>query len=401
MRTADTLTYARTALRGHGARTLLMLLAMAIGVAAVVVLTGLGEGARRYVTGEFSALGTELLIVLPGRSETTGGAPPLLGQTPRDLTIEDAFALTRSRAVKRIAPISVGQAPVSWGGREREVTLLGSTPEMMEVRHLTMAKGRFLPAGDPRRASPVCVLGYKVRDEIFRNAPAVGEWMRMGDYRCRVIGMLAPGGHSLGLNLDEVVVVPVATAQALFDNPSLFRILVEAAHRDVIENAKRDVLRIVRERHDGEDDITVITQDSVLATFDRILTALTLTVGGIAAISLLVAGILIMNVMLVAVTQRAAEIGLLKALGATRSMVLTLFMTEAGMLSFAGGLIGLTIGVATNLTLGHIYPTLTFTAPQWAVTAALGVAMGSGLLFGILPARRAARLDPIQALSRR
>lgn len=401
MRNIDTLSYARTALRGHSARTLLMLVAMAIGVAAVVVLTGLGEGARRYVTGEFSALGTELLIVLPGRSETTGGAPPMLGQTPRDLTIDDAYTLTRSRAVKRIAPISVGQAPVSWGGREREVTLLGSTAELLEVRHLSMAKGRFLPEGDPRRAAPLCVLGPKVRDELFRSAPAVGEWMRMGDYRCRVIGVLASGGHSIGLDLAEVVIVPVATAQALFDNPSLFRILVEAAHRDVIERARKDVLRFIRERHDGEDDITVITQDSVLATFDRILTALTFTVGGIAAISLLVAGILIMNVMLVAVAQRAAEIGLLKALGATRRTVLALFMTEAGMLSLAGGLIGLGIGIATNLALGHLYPTLSFTAPQWAVLSALGVAMGSGLLFGILPARRAAGLDPIQALSRR
>jgi len=401
MRSIDTLSYARTALRGHSARTLLMLVAMAIGVAAVVVLTGLGEGARRYVTGEFSALGTELLIVLPGRSETTGGAPPMLGQTPRDLTIDDAYTLTRSRAVKRIAPISVGQAPVSWGGREREVTLLGSTAELLEVRHLSMAKGRFLPEGDPRRAAPLCVLGPKVRDELFRSAPAVGEWMRMGDYRCRVIGVLASGGHSIGLDLAEVVIVPVATAQALFDNPSLFRILVEAAHRDVIERARKDVLRFIRERHDGEDDITVITQDSVLATFDRILTALTFTVGGIAAISLLVAGILIMNVMLVAVAQRAAEIGLLKALGATRRTVLALFMTEAGMLSLAGGLIGLGIGIATNLALGHLYPTLSFTAPQWAVLSALGVAMGSGLLFGILPARRAAGLDPIQALSRR
>ncbi len=401
MRTLDTLGYARTALRGHGARTLLMLLAMAIGVAAVVVLTGLGEGARRYVTGEFSSLGTELLIVLPGRSETTGGAPPLLGTTPRDLTLDDAYALTRSRAVKRIAPISVGQVPVAWGGREREVPLLGTTPEFMPVRHITLARGHFLPGGDPHRAAPVCVIGPKVRDELFRSAPAVGEWMRMGDYRCRVIGVLASSGHSIGLDLAEVVMVPVATAQTLFDNPSLFRILVEAAHRDVIETAKRDVQRIIRERHDGEDDVTVITQDSVLATFDRILTALTLTVGGIAGISLLVAGILIMNVMLVAVAQRGAEIGLLKALGATRRTVLALFMTEAGMLSLAGGLIGLTIGVTTNFVLGRFYPTLTFTAPQWAVIAALGVAIGSGLLFGILPARRAARLDPIQALSRR
>ncbi len=401
MRTTDTLNFARVAIRGHRARTLLMLVAMAIGVAAVVVLTGLGEGARRYVTGEFSSLGTELLIVLPGRSETTGGAPPLLGTTPRDLTIDDAFALTRSSAIRRIAPISIGQTPAAWGGREREVTILGSTNDLLEVRRLTMGKGRFLPEGDPRRASPVCVLGTKVRSELFRSSPAIGEWIRLGEFRCRVIGVLGSSGHSIGLDLEEMVVVPVASAQALFDNPSLFRILVEASHRDVIDKAREEILRIIRERHDGEDDITVITQDSVLATFDRILTALTFTVAGIAAISLLVAGILIMNVMLVAVSQRATEIGLLKALGATQRTVLTLFIVEAGMLSLAGGCIGLVIGVATNMALEHAYPSLTFTAPEWAVAAALGVAMGSGLLFGILPARRAARLDPILALSRR
>ena len=401
MRTADTLSYARTAVRGHRTRTLLMLVAMAIGVAAVVVLTGLGEGARRYVTKEFSSLGTELLIVLPGRSETTGGAPPLLGTTPRDLTLDDAFALTRSSTVRRIAPISVGQIPVAWGGREREVPVLGSTSEFFAVRHLAMSKGRFLPTGDPRRASPVCVLGAKVRDELFRNETALGEWLRLGDFRCRVIGVLASSGHSIGLELEEVVVIPVASALALFDNPSLFRILVEATHRDVVVKARSEVLRIIRERHDGEDDITVITQDSVLATFDRILTALTFTVAGIAAISLLVAGILIMNVMLVAVAQRATEIGLLKALGATQRTVLVLFITEAAMLSLAGGMIGLAIGVATTVTLGQFYPSLSFTSPQWAVVAALSIAMGSGLLFGILPARRAARLDPIVALSRR
>ncbi|GAB4350297.1 MAG: ABC transporter permease [Gammaproteobacteria bacterium] len=401
MYATDTLRYARTALRGHRTRTLLMLLAMAIGVAAVVVLTGLGEGARRYVMGEFSSLGTELLIVLPGRSETTGGAPPLLGATPRDLTIDDAYALTRSSAIRRVAPISVGQSPVAWGGREREVTILGSTDALLEVRHLTMAQGRFLPPGDPRRATPVCVIGAKVRDELFRGAVALGEWLRLGEYRCRVIGLLASSGHSIGLDLADVVIVPVASAQALFNNPSLFRILVQAAHRDLIERARSEILRIIRERHDGEDDITVITQDSVLATFDRILTALTLTVGGIAAISLLVAGILIMNVMLVAVSQRAPEIGLLKALGATQRTVLTLFMAEATMLSLSGGAIGLGIGVATNLALEHAYPTLSFSAPLWAIGTALGVAIGSGLIFGILPARRAARLDPIAALSRR
>ena len=154
MKIGDILAFSFRATTGYPTRTLLMLLAMAIGVASVMLLTALGEGARRYVTREFASLGTHLLIVLPGRSETTGGPPPLLGQTPRDLTLEDALALTRSPAIRRMAPMTVGSAPVSWRQREREVTMLGSTHEIAAIRQLSMAQGQFLPPGDPTRSAP-------------------------------------------------------------------------------------------------------------------------------------------------------------------------------------------------------------------------------------------------------
>ncbi len=401
MRLADTLRYTHGALRGHGVRTLLLLLAMAIGVAAVVLLTGLGEAARRYVISEFSSLGSELLIVLPGRSETTGGPPPLLGQTPRDLTIDDAMTLERSPLVRRIAPISVGSAPISRGNRERDAMVVGTTAPFLEIRHLKLAQGRFLPLVDPHQAAPLCVIGSKIRAELFGPRTALGEWVRMGERRCRVIGILAAKGRGLDLDTDELVIIPVAFAQSLFDNPALFRVLVEASHRDAIDPAKREILRLIQARHDGEDDITVITQDSLLSTFDRILRTLTYAVAGIAAISLLVAGVLIMNVMLVAVSQRATEIGLLKALGASRHDIILLFIAEAGLLSLLGGATGYGLGSAGSLVLGRFYPHLNFTAPPWAVAAALLVALGSGLLFSILPARRAAHLDPIAALARR
>ena len=174
MRLFDLLLFAFKAVSRYRLRTGLMLLAMAIGVAAVILLTALGEGARRYVVGEFSALGSNLLIVLPGRNETTGGAPPLLGQTPRDLTIDDALALTRSPYVRRIAPLVLGAAGVSYGRRERETTLLGTTAEFLAVRQLGLAQGRFLPSLDPRRAAPVCVLGSTVRKELFGPENALG-----------------------------------------------------------------------------------------------------------------------------------------------------------------------------------------------------------------------------------
>jgi len=397
----DLLAYAAGSVIGYRARTLLTLLAMGIGVASVVSLTALGEGARRFVTGEFQSLGTYLLIVLPGRSETTGGPPPLLGETPRDLTLDDALAIKRSRAVRRIAPIAVGSAGVSFGAREREVIIIGSTAEFLEIRRLKMASGRFLPGGDPRRASPVSVLGAKLKRELFGAEPAIGRWVRIGDRRFRVVGTMASEGRSIGLDLEDIVVIPVAAAQALFDSYSLFRVLVEARSDQAIPRAREDIRRIIRQRHEGEDDVTVISQDAVVATFDKIFTALTLTVAGIASISLAVAGILIMNVMLVAVSQRTPEVGLLKALGAPSAVILRVFLAEATILSSVGAATGVAVGYAAIRFTAYLYPRLSLSAPLWAVAAAVLVAVMTGLLFGVLPARRAAKLDPVAALAGR
>jgi putative ABC transport system permease protein len=401
MRVTDVFRFGWDAVRGYRTRSALMLVAMAIGVAAVVVLTALGEGARRFVTGEFASLGTHLLIVLPGRSETTGGHPPMLGETPRDLTVDDALALLRDRNVRRIAPIMVGAAPASWRAREREITVLGTTADFIAVRHLRVVQGRNLPARNPRRASPVCLLGSKVRDELFGAESALGQWLRIGDRRFRVAGVLESEGRSIGVDVEELVVIPVGSAEALFNNASLFRILVEARSRETIALAKESIENIIRSRHEGEDDVTVITQDAVVATFDRILRALTYTVGGIAAVSLAVAGILIMNVMLVAVSQRTAEIGLLKALGATSGRIQRLFLAESALLSTLGAGIGLALGLVLCYGLGRLYPQLHFQPPLWAVAAALGTALGSGLLFGLLPARHAAALNAVDSLARR
>ena len=401
MRLDDVLRFGWRALIGHRGRTALMLLAMAIGVAAVVVLTALGEGARRYVVNEFTAIGSHLLIVLPGRSETIGGAPPVMGETPRDLTLDDATALLRSGAVNRIAPVVVGEAPVSWRERSRDVLIIGTTADMQALRQLRMSAGTFLPAGDAQRGRSVVVLGHQLKQELLGKRQALGEWVRIGDRRYRVVGVLADQGEALGVHLRDSAFIPVASAQALFDTESLFRVLVQAKGRDSIPIAKQAIEQILRIRHDGEDDVTVITQDSILATFDRILTALTLTVGGIAAISLGVAGILIMNVMLVAVSQRTAEIGLLKALGAPNQDILTLFLSEAGVLSLFGGGIGVLVGWLTTGVVTVIFPDFPAAAPPWAVGGGLTVALVTGLLFGFLPARRAARMNPVQALSRR
>ncbi|MBP6130481.1 ABC transporter permease [Thauera sp.] len=402
MSPADTLRFATRAATAWPLRAALMMLAMSIGVAAVVVLTALGDGARRYVVNEFSALGASLLIVLPGRTETGGvNAGSFVSSTPRELTNADAAALLRLPLVQRVAPLAVGNSEIAVGGRLREVTVVGTSADFLELRGLKIGHGGFLPREDFNRASAVAVIGDALRSELFPGQSAVGRMIRVGDTRLRVIGVLTPSGRGLGMTTDELVLVPVATAQAMFDTSGLFRIFVEARGREALPATQRQIEERLRARRDDELDFTVITQDAVLGTFDRILGALTLGVAGIAAISLAVAGILVMNVMLVAVTQRTAEIGLLKALGARAGTIRAAFLAEAALLSVAGALAGFALGHAGAWGVRLAFPQLPAWPPDWAVIAALATALGTGVLFGVLPARRAARLDPVQALSKR
>jgi putative ABC transport system permease protein len=396
----DLLGFAARALRGHRLRTGLSLLGVAIGVAAVVTLTALGEGARLYVIGQFASVGTNLLIVVPGRTETTGGMPGM-GGVPNDLTLEDARAVLRGvPEIDKAAPIVMGTETVAFGERRRQVALAGGTHEMLEVRRLGIASGRFLPPLEWDRSSPVAVLGQKSAAELFPGRDPVGQIIRVGDWRMRVIGVLAPRGQQLGVDMDDVAIVPVATAMKMLNRRSLFRLLLQVRTHADLDRAKERVVRLIAERH-GEEDVTGITQDAVLGAFTSILRALTLALAGIASVSLAVAGVGIMNVMLVSVSERTREIGLLKALGAGRRQILLAFLAEAVLLSTAGGLLGLLVGWLAVRLLVAVYPALPATPPPWAVVAAFSLSVALGALFGVLPARRATRLDPVAALSGR
>ncbi|MGH9380687.1 MAG: ABC transporter permease [Thermoanaerobaculia bacterium] len=407
MQAHDLLRFAFGALLRQRLRTGLSLTGVAIGVAAVIVLSTLGEGARTYVVDQFLQLGTNLVIVIPGRTETTG--LPTFGGTSSDLTLDDAQALRQEvRAAEEVAPLVVGTAEVAFGERRRQVALLGTTHSYFVMRELRVARGRALPPGDPTRGSPIAILGSALAEELFDQpaerlreargaASPVGEVVRVGEWRMRVHGVLAPMGSRLGVNLDEVAIVPVATAMRMLDRSSLFRVLLQTRSHQELESAKAQAVAVMTERH-GVEDVTVLTQDAVVSTFGVILTTLTLVVTAIAGISLTVAGIGIMNVMLVTVAERAAEVGLLKALGAGRRQILAVFLTESALLSTAGGLAGLALGAAAVRLLVTLYPVFPAAIPAWAVAAALTVSAVVGVVFGLLPARRAALLDPVQTL---
>jgi putative ABC transport system permease protein len=402
MNASDTARFAWRSLWGSRGRTLLVILATSIGVAAVVVLTSLGEGARRYVRNQFAALGTNFIVIIPGRAETAGGGMGVLsGRTARDLTLDDALLLLRIRRVESVIPVNLVSGEIWWKGHRRDVPVIGSTAGLMPIWNITMASGRFLPVEDPRRATPVCVIGAKIRSELFGAQSPLGEWVRIADRRFRVIGVLAPKGQFLGVDVDELALIPVTSAQVTFNLPSLLRVIVKTRAAEDVHRVADEIRRVIRSRHNGEEDITVFTEDSLSTAFDKILVALTLAVGAIASISLAVAGILIMNVMLIAVSQRRSEIGLLKALGAAPQQIRVLFFAEAAILSGVGGVTGLVLGSAGSFVIRQIYPSLPAYAPAWASAAGLGIAVGMGIVFTIVPAQRAARLDPSAALARR
>jgi putative ABC transport system permease protein len=393
---AELVAFAIGALRGHRLRTALSVAGVAVGIAAVVALTALGEGARQYVAQEFSSLGTNLLIVIPGRVETTGMLP--FGGTTNDLTIDDYRAVaSRIPLVVDAAPLATGTEVVRAEGRARSVAVFGTTAELARVRRLEVAAGRFLSPGDPERGGSEVVLGLKVARELFGATSPLGKRIRIGDWRFRVVGVLAPRGRSLGFDFDDLVFIPVATSMRMFNRASLFRILVDVGSDQNLVPAKEAVIELLTERHRVE-DVTVITQDAVVSTFNSVFGVLTLALVGIASVSLTVAGVGIMNVMLVAVAERRREIGLLKALGATTRQVLAVFIAEASVLSSLGGAVGLAVGWLSIRGFVQVYPTFPAAPPVWAVLASLAVSLGVGLVFGVVPARRAAKLDPVEAL---
>lgn len=396
MRTRDFVQLSTSAIVAHRMRSFLTALGIAVGIAAVVLLTSLGEGIHKFVLAEFTQFGTNIIAINPGKVETHGVSGAIFNTT-RPLTLDDADALARIPQVQGITSFVQGNADVEYGKFSRRVTVYGAGWQMTEVMQFRPAIGRFLPEDDPRTARAFAVLGSKVRDELFGEENPLGEIVRIGGERYRVIGVMESKGQMLGFDLDDTVFIPTGRAMAMFDKEGVVEIdLLYSADASSAEVAAQ-VKRILIARH-GFEDFTVTTQDDMLKVLGKILNILTLAVGALGGISLLVGGVGILTIMTISVNERTNEIGLLRALGASSRQILSLFMGEAIVLASIGGLAGLLIGAGGAWLLGATVPALPTHTPWNYVILAELLAAGVGLIAGVMPARRAANLDPIEAL---
>lgn len=385
------------AVAAHPLRSGLTTLGIVIGIASVILLTSLGEGTRRAISSDFLQFGTNVMAIHRGKTTTTG-IPGAIAGTVRKLTIEDSEALRRVPGVEQVVPVAFGSARVEAGERGRSVVIYGVTSEVPAVWKFEVGQGRFLPAGDPRRASPFAVLGPKVKRELFGEANALGERVRIGARRFLVVGVMAPKGLMLGFDMDDTAYIPVASAQSLFNTDELVEIDLLFSPGLPPARVKAGVREALLRRHGGEEDFTVTTQTEMLDVLNRVMSVVTLAVGGIGAISLLVGSIGILTMMWISVGERTSEIGLVKAIGATSAQITRLFLLEAALLSLAGGILGVAAGMGIGAGIAWAVPAVSLHTAPGFVVAALLVSLFVGLASGVLPARRAARLDPLEAL---
>ena len=396
MRPTDLIALALAALSAHRLRSALTLLGIAVGIAAVILLTSIGEGIHRYVLAEFSQFGSNVIAIQPGKTRT-GGVVSGLPTSARPLLPEDAQAIARLTDVVAVTPSVWGNAEVSGNGRLRRTTFYGVGPDMLRVFNGRLASGRFLPAEEVGSERALVVLGAKLERELFGSAGALGARLGIGNMQFRVIGVLAPKGQFLGIDLDDTAFIPASRALELFNRVGVNEIDVvfrEGASASRVEAHLRDFMRA---RH-GREDFTLVSQQEMLSTLSDILDVLTLAVGALGGISLLVGGVGIFTIMTIAVTERTSEIGLLVALGARRRSVLMLFLAEAVVLAGLGGVLGLGAGFGIAQLAHALLPALPVHTPVGFALLALAASAAIGLLAGLMPARRAARLDPVVAL---
>lgn len=386
-------------------RSGLTVLGIVIGVGAVIAMISIGRGAQNTITGSIQGIGTNLIFVFRGGSEEV--------RNPKPITFGDADAIAdpfQAPSVAAVAPMLQGQVKATFGGETANTTIQGITPEFSQVRNRSVIEGEFINEAHLLGRSSVALLGIDTADKLFgRTSGLTGETIRIEGQPFRVIGILEERGGSSFNNQDELILVPISTAQTRLlrraTSDRVDMLMVQARDAESVPNASQEIAQILRYRHRtdiGADDFTILTQQDFLATAETITGVLTIFLGGIAAISLLVGGIGIMNIMLVSVTERTREIGLRKALGARKMDIMVQFLTESSVLSLFGGLIGIALGWAISIGVGRIAAASdTPIDPSIGIDTILLATLFStavGLFFGLYPANRAANLEPVEAL---
>ena len=397
MRAYDGLSFCARSLYDQKLRAALSAFGIAIGIASVILVASLGSGARRFLVGEFTQFGTNVLGVNPGKTETLG-IPGVLGGSTKKLTVEDAEALKKIPGVQTVLPVCMGLGRVEGAGRGRSVHVLGVTSEATTVFKVRVRQGLFIPSQSTGTGRAVAVLGPKLKTELFGSQNALGQFVRISGQRLRVIGVMEPKGQLLGFDMDDIAYVPLHASMRLFNLRELMEIDLTFSHAGMQSRVVRDVTRILKERHGGRVDFTITTQDAILSVLNRILTVVTGAVSAIASISLLVGAVGILTVMWITSQERTSEVGLLRALGATRAQVRGLFLLDAALIATLGGLVGTGCAFSVSILLRVLVPGLQMHTPSVVVVSSICVSVLVGLVAGILPAIRASNVPPVRAL---
>jgi len=396
MRTTDYSILAFSSLKFSRLRTYLTALGIAVGIAAVVLLTALGGGAQDYMLGQFTQFGAHIIAINPGKTSTMGVSGAVISNV-RPLSVEDAESLLTLRNIQTSVPMVQGNLPVERGNRTRWTMVIGVNHEVPQTWKMKVAQGRFLPEESPEQARSLAVIGDKIKRELFPHSNPLGQFIRVGQERYRVVGVMERKGQVLGFDMDDIVYLPIYRAMSLYNRESLMEIdILYTAGRDeklIVEQIKQRLIK----RH-GTEDFTITSQTDILGTLGSILNILTAVVAGLGSISLLVGGVGIFTIMSIAVNERIKEIGLLRALGASRRQVTLLFLLEAAILSGLGGIAGMVFGLGIAWSLHFFIPALPVSVSWNYVILAEVIAIVTGMVAGLVPARRAAAMAPVDAL---